>query len=65
VPRNDEIRPWSSRLGLNYNDREPFFRLKLSPLKAMVRTVAHIDVKTGSPDPVDFALARLLIQVYP
>jgi hypothetical protein len=31
----------------------PFFRSKIGHVKATVR--ASIDVKTGSPDPVDFA----------
>jgi hypothetical protein len=45
----------------------PFFRLKIGCLKAMVRTVpgsASIYVKSGSRDLTDFAMTRLLIQVY-
>jgi hypothetical protein len=28
-------------------------------------SIAFIDVKTGCPDPADFALNRLLIEIYP
>jgi hypothetical protein len=37
----------------------PFLRLKIAHLKATVRT--SINVKTGSPDPADFAITRLII----
>jgi hypothetical protein len=59
-----EKRPWNTRIGLDFcNGREPFVCLKITRLKATVRTgsVTHtyIDVKTSSSDPVDFALTRL------
>jgi hypothetical protein len=35
-----EMSPWSSSLDLNYNVREPFFRLKIGRFKARVHRVA-------------------------
>jgi hypothetical protein len=40
----------------------PFFRLKIGCFKARVR--APIDVKTGSPDPADFATTRTPIRIF-
>jgi hypothetical protein len=40
----------------------PFFLLKVAHPKATVTySRASIDVKTGSPDPANFAMTRLLI----
>jgi hypothetical protein len=43
---------------------KPFFHLKIGLFQITVCLVVHsFDVKTGSPDPVYFAMARLLIQL--
>jgi hypothetical protein len=40
----------------------PFFCLKIGHFKATIRTVAHrCNIKTGSPDPADFAKTRRLL----
>jgi hypothetical protein len=56
-----EIRPWSDRLSLNLWSRT-LFLLKNGPSQSYVPySSASIDVKTGSPDPADFAMTQLLI----
>jgi hypothetical protein len=58
-----DMRPWSSNLGLQLIVAHPFFCLKISHFKATVGPYsrASINVKTGSPDPADFAKTQRLL----
>jgi hypothetical protein len=52
--------PWINRvLGPTYTDLKN--EIKIGHFKAIFHRSAPIDVKTGSSDPADFAITRLLI----
>jgi hypothetical protein len=56
-----EIKPWSGRLGLNKRSRALFFAKNHTSQSYNPYSSTSIYVKSGSPDPADFAMTRHLI----